>query len=405
MQKLNNIILVIRRITGNIGLNLISQVLTLLFIPILSHTYRLEDYGSFAIFLGTSALIAIFAGYRLDIAALSVDSDVYAHKLLSISIVFSCCISVFLPFLNFIHVLAGLGGLLAIVTPITIFNQSAASWLIRSENIIHISVGRFVNTLITGIAQIYCGYNHINNGLIIGFVLGAAANSLYFMFIWRPTIQRFSVKTILVDNKAFGVTSAVAAAVNTMTLQAPQFIFGIYFGSAVTGAFAISQRLTTFPISLLAQPLSQAYSGRISVALRLGKSITQEFKRYFLTVCAVGIALATGIVLVSPWVLKNLLNPSWSSAQIFLPVSAAMLLPTLIMGTIGTSLNLLRRTTTQLYWEIARLGAVCLVFFVANILNAGANMILWGLFSLLLIATGAYVCLILFPNPDQWNEI
>lgn len=388
----------LRLVLGNVGLNLIAQLLTLGFIPLLSRVYDLGSYGRYAVFLGTLTLIAVFAGYRLDVAALSVRTDAEAHRLLSISVLLSCGVALAVPLLGLLPPLSGLGVLLALATPLTVMVQAATGWLVRSQRLPPIAVGRLVGTLVTGGSQLWLGHIGLAQGLLVGFVLGTAANALALTVFWRPTLERFSLRQVLGEHRAYGVTSALAAAVNTLTLQAPQFILGSFYGPATTGAFAIAQRLTVFPVTLLAQPLSQAYSGRASASIREGNGIGEQFRPFFLLAALTALLLAAGIVLVSPWALSHLLSARWSSARAFLPVSAAMLLPTLVMGTVGSSLNLLRKTALQFGWEVTRLAGVGLVVGLTVTTGQGATTFLWAFLLVLVAWAGLYAALVLTPE-------
>lgn len=386
---------VFQNIAGNVGLNLLAQGLTLLFVPLLSQVYDLSSYGRFATFLAVSSLVAVFAGYRLDVAALSAAGEEEAHRLLSISVMLSILVAFALLLLSLLPALRGLGTALALAAPLTALIQAASSGLIRAQRIGPIAVGRLLNTVVMGGAQLAFGRLHVEHGLILGFLAGATANALYLLTVWRPGVQRFSLWSVLRMYRAFGVTSALAAAVNALTLQAPQLVLANLFSPAAAGAFAIAQRLTVFPVTLIAQPLSQAYAGRVSTALREGRPVAPLFIRYTQAALALGVALALSIAEVAPWLLRHVISADWQNAQVFIPASAAMLLPTLLLGSVGLTLNLLRRTGTQLRWDVARLLAVATTFALASVLGISAPLAVWAFVGVLVMFAGGYAGLVL----------
>lgn len=384
-----------RTLASNVGINLLTQVATLLFIPLLSHVYDLESYGRLTVFLTLSALLGVFAGYRLDVAALSAESQEETHRLLSMSVSLAAGVSaVFLAF-ELIPGLRGMGVTLALAVPLAAVVQAATCWLIQTSRITLIAVGRLLGALVMGSVQLLLGHLQIKDGLLWGLLAGLAVNALFLLTLWRPTFQRFSLRTTLWDYRAFGVTSAVAAAVNALTLQAPQVLLASLFGPAAAGAYAIAQRLTTFPVTLLAQPLSQSYTGKLSTALRLKRPMAPVFQQYAGVALGLGVVLALGISVAAPLVLHHFLSSDWRRAEEFLWPSAALLIPTLLMGSVGLSLNLMQRTTAQFRWDVARLIAVGAVFALAAILGLPASLTVWLFVGVLVVFAAVYMGLVL----------
>lgn len=360
---------IIESVSYNVALNFASQTIVLGSVFILSRIYNIEEYGRFATHTAIAAVMSIFSTYRLEIAALSVKNRIESDELLSSSFTFCIIFSILAIPASSIFIDADEAFVVSLLTVSMGIYQILISRYIIVESVIDISKSRLFNTIITLILQIFFSFYTEKDGLSYGLIIGYLVSMIYmglFKFL------RFDIKLLLnhlSSQRSFGLLSTISAGINSITMQAPQFALNHFFGGGVAGNYAIAQRFTVFPLSLISQPLGQSYSTIVFHHRQNNKGFLKYIDKYFSISLAISIIFIALINIIIPPVIRTLFPPNWQSSLKYIMPCSLLLLPTLIMGTIGNSLNLMRRTKQQMIWETARLVLTLLVIFIFSRLN------------------------------------
>jgi lipopolysaccharide exporter len=187
-------------------------------------------------------------------------------------------------------------------------------------------------------------------GLIIGTLLGNIMSALYIARVslrhkkhqWEIS-SRQKVLQSLKDYAQFPKFSMIRALANTLSGSLPVYFLFIFFGTAVTGQYAMAATLSFIPVHLLAQSLYQVYFQRISEKHNEGKAIAQDIAM---------IAKWIALLLAFPFLLIAIfatqitglsLGEAWVEAGVIL----RYLMPWLFMAAVVTPLGFIPKNCKQ----------------------------------------------------------
>jgi len=321
----------------------LSQLLPILFFPILSRLYTPADYGVLGIFMSISMLLVVISNLQLNHAillpklnedALSIFSSglflvsIFSLFIGCISFLFAELISNFFKtngyrywvyFLPFSILLSGM-------------NVQLSSWFLRSGNFKVITKSRVSASVVSilvslSIVLIYPG----PAGLVISYFAGTAANTVVLLWFFENKPQVFRVqswqchvKNISTYNQ-FPVYTLPTELISNFVQQLPIYIFSFYSGVQSVGWFSRSRQMLGLPITYFSSSISEVYKQRASDAFRNNPAhLKPLFLKTFRSLALVAIIPFLVITVFSPDIFALVFGENWRQAGVFTQVLAVM---------------------------------------------------------------------------------
>ncbi len=312
-----------------------SQIIIVLFAPVLSRIYTPEEFGIFGFYLAFTSIGTNIATLKYELALVLPKNDKQAFNLLLIPITLSIIIFLISAFIyfcfvknfsanNFIIYNLILTGILANA----IFNIFI-SWNTRCKYYKNLSISRIIRTSGTLSVQFFSKLmGWPLNGLIFGHVTGCILG--IFSFVINTLKKRkikfiqFSRKLIflnIIKYKDFARFQTPSVLINTISQYMPLLLFPILFSNEIAGFYAITMRVMIIPANLINQAIRQTYYQKATEHYNSNSNITDFFLNTMKFLAKVYLIPAIIIAIFAPSLFSLIFGKSWQVAGIYAQLS------------------------------------------------------------------------------------
>ena len=372
-----------RSVTLLAGGTALGQAVTVLASPILTRLYKPEDFGILAVYSSILGILSVIASWRYELAIPLPEQDEDAVNLvvLSLGIVVLMSLIVGLgawllgryvvlwlnaPGLQPYLWLLPIGILL--VGSYQVFNY----WAVRRQAFGVIARTKLHQGLGAVLTQIACGFLKSEQmGLIVGQIVGQSAGGITLALLFRN--QKFtnlhisSVRCVAKRYARFPKLSILPAFVNAVGLQLPIVALNAFYGSAVTGWFALTQKILGVPLSIISHSTSQVLLGHAASHRRLRYEMEPLFWKTIRQQSLLGLPLAL-LIPLAPLLFPIIFGYTWRESGIYAAVWLPSLIANFIASPTGGFLDILERQDLFLVREASRLvilgGVTCISVFL-----------------------------------------
>jgi O-antigen/teichoic acid export membrane protein len=374
----------------------ISQLLGIIFIPIITRMYPPAIYGTLAVFSSLISILLVVSTMRYDLTIPIAEKDDDAEYL----VILSFLILSILTFILFVF-LAVWGTYLAgifhfeFLSPyywlfcVGLFGASSYQiltfWALRSKQYILItrtnisqSIGGSVSKIILGI------FSFGSSGLIGGEVIGSwvgigSLGEKILPKIWRRihTLDLHLLRALAYRYRKFPTYSMPSAFVNVIALQVPTLFLSGLYGFQIVGLFSLSTSMLIKPVSFVAGSISEVYTAECADLFRqksdkLLPLFLDTTKKLFMFGAPVVMAAAV----VAPVVFPIIFGSAWKDAGMFvLPLSIFVLSQFVVSST--DRLELYGYNDWSLAWNIGRTVLVLCGFYLSSLFNFSPITAIW----------------------------
>lgn len=371
---------------------IIGQAVVFLTSPILTRLYSPEDFGIFAVFNSMLAFTSVIGALRYEVAIPMAENDDIAANLLS----FSIFIAITISSLTWIVLLFFGGPVLAWTNtpdlqvyiwllPIGILGASTYTlfnyWAIRKDYYSQIGRTKFVQGTMLAFTQIGIGIVKKGPfGLLFGQVIGQTAGmtSLAISALRnnRQNFFRVSVSGMIQAAKRyrrFPLIASYTSLLNSIGTNAPAFLLSAFYGPAVAGIFALSQRVIGVPLTILGNSIAQVFLGEASKLLDKNQS---ELRGMYLKTAKklffVSLIFAVPIGLFAPFLFSLVFGADWEEAGRYAQIMTPMMILQFVISPLSQTLNVLERQDLQFLWVIIYITTIVGGLFLAHWLGMKA---------------------------------
>lgn len=385
----------------------LGQGLVILVQPLLTRIYTPEDFGWWALYSSILSLAAVVINLRYEQAIQLPKEESEARRLLLISVgvglglslligtafgvlrdIFSAWLGVSIP--GWFAAMVGLG--LACVA----LMQSGSMWALRLARFGALAQTKFQQGLWQALAQVSLGLLVKGPvGLLLGDVLGRLGG---VQALWRLLPRSLegitwpALRQTAGRYRGFLIFGTSAALLTAASFHLPFILLTAFFGPAAMGQFSLSYRITTIPVTLVAQSIGQVFFSR-AAAVRKTPELARLTTHTGAVLLAVGLPIFGALFVVSPQAFPLIFGPEWQEAGVYARLLAPYLLLSIVAQPLSTILTVrewqkalliftiieltLRMgaiywgvTTQQMYWAV-------FLFAASSVLIAGMSL---GLF-------------------------
>ena len=313
----------------------VGQLVQVLATPLLTRLYSPAEFGVLAVFIGFLGPLTVIACLRFEMAIPLPRRDGAAYQVVALSLMALLLVTALtaLALLD-THLftqfgspeLVRYGWLLPIGVFLGGFYQLSSMWAIRKKSFGVLAKTRVQQGVGAVVAQGVLGILKSGaTGLIVGQIIGQA---LGVIRLSANVVSQYNAQKVRVRIKGhfwaarryihFFKYDALASMLNTAGAQIPAILFAAYFGSAVAGAYLLSVRILSAPITLIGKTLVQALLPDVVAARRSGKlpNLVSRMER-LLSALSLGPFLV--FAALAPGTFGQIFGKSWSTSG---PVAA-----------------------------------------------------------------------------------
>lgn len=257
---------------------LVSQMITILSMPILSRLYSPSDFGEFAVFLAISSVISVVVTLKYDAAIVVSRSNSEARSLVFLSAMLSFTFG-----LIFILIFWYISGLSTITSKLKFFDNwsilaafcgmlaallaTGNSWLNRHRYYLRMTILRITQGIAAACFGVALGLLLFDGGLIFGHVAALFASMVVMVFYFKDVKARwgdFHLLDTAKKNKSYPLFIFPTSLVDVFTLQITIVVISVWFSSEKAGFFSMAWKILGVPLSLVGVGLGQVFLRQFS---------------------------------------------------------------------------------------------------------------------------------------------
>ncbi|MBL7014028.1 MAG: oligosaccharide flippase family protein [Candidatus Marinimicrobia bacterium] len=346
---------VAKLVSGTVSAN----VITVLFLPILTRLYSVDDFGQFQLLLSVALIITVISTlkYEMTIPLPKNKSDSDALFLIAFLFLIFISSGLFIilyyfgkPILNlfdaghlsayrwWISFAVLFGGGFELMNYVYMRNKLFG--LMAKYRILQVAI-------IQGISLAYGVVSPDFSGLLYAYLAGNGFVAIIMYVKSNVSIKHVKIRYALFQAmrfKKFPMINAPMALVNTFSMQLPVFMLSAYFSPEIVGFYMMANKMITMPMNLISRSVGRVYYQSASSAIHKGKyRILRIFNQTVRRIVKVGIIPAIIILVFSPTLVTIILGAQWSQAGVFMQIMIPWLFFQFINLPISTTFSLIRR--------------------------------------------------------------
>ncbi|WP_018109324.1 oligosaccharide flippase family protein [Bacteroides propionicifaciens] len=278
-----------------------SQILSILFLPILSRIYNQDAFGILASFTAIVSLISSVSTLKYDTALVFPKNDKVAYVLLKLAnittigvlLISFIVISIFKNSLD-INV-PGIEYLILLGVLLSVNYNNSTLWNIRFKDFKNSTISRIIQVISVFLFQVIL-YSFLGvYGLVIGNLCGVLLSGAYlikkrkFDFYLYKQISLADMKKIALKYKDFPLFMAPSELILSFASNLPTIMFLKYASLADIGIYGMATRILMQPISLISSSVKNVTMSYMSDRKNTNSSIL--FWYFKIVLCLLGISI------------------------------------------------------------------------------------------------------------------
>jgi len=352
------------------GGTVLGQALVVLSSPILTRLYSPEDFGLLAVYSATIGMVSVVASLQYELAIPLPADDKRALNLLGLSfgivILLSTLSTAFYLFFGDLFIgwfkVPKLKPFLWLI-PLSLFfvgaYQALNFWAIRKKAFTTIAKTKLTQSIGQTATQVGFGLIYSGPlGLLLGQLLGQAtgigllAKLLKQNNDYKSELANFSgAMRVAKEYRRFPIYASLSSVLSNMSTHVPIFFLSYYFGSGVTGLYALGIRVLHLPGSLVGRSISQVFFSAAADS-NLSGTVDSVTDNVFRNLFTLGLPFFVLLGIVAPELFSFIFGPSWKTAGIFVQILMPWIFLDFIITPLSMLISVLQRQATELQFQI-----------------------------------------------------
>lgn len=316
----------------------ISQIVPIIFYPIVARIFSTEQFGSASIFVQITTILSVLCSGSYQYAifvvrkkkeALNLLSFVIAISLfflLAIGVVFFICrdgISKLLnePLFHYLFFSPIIGAFAIIIY------QSYNEWSVRQKQYGQLSTNKVINSFSVSISELLIGWINngvAGNGLIVGELIGrciSALSCIFSIIIKQSHLLKFihikSFFHIAFKYSSFPKYIMTGKLINTIACSIPFFYLAMVYTKEQVGLFSMANSIIVIPSTVITLAVSDVFRQRANDDYAKTRSCRRILIK---TIIPISLISACGFLLlfiIAPSIFSFVLGDKWYQAGIY----------------------------------------------------------------------------------------
>lgn len=334
-----------------------AQIITIIMTPFIARLFVPEDFGVAALFISIVTILSVPATFRFELAVLLPEKDNNAIMLIILSffiVIFSCMLVLsvvtLMQMMNLVPAWLIPMEMWVWLIPVALFFIASIKivegWLTRKKKYKIMAVTDVGQALTTTGSRMVFGLLAGTSvwGLLFGYVAG-----LIFKFIAQfryvfTTVSEVKCefdKSKLVDigkqYSDFPVYNMPSGLIRTFAQNIPVIMFGVYFGPAIVGLYAMANRLFRMPVNILSRAIRRVYLQKLTELKNAGYCLRPSYLKMTFWLALFTVMPTFFLWVVGSDLLVLFLGDNWLEAGRFLEILVPWLF-TIIVATPATAI-------------------------------------------------------------------
>ena len=379
-----------------------AQALPLMAAPLITRLCTPAEMGVFSVWLGTVAVVAIAATLRLE-AALILDHNIHRQRI-GFGVIANAAAIISVG----AGVSAALAHLLGIQTAaripwVGIAALAPAIWLtayMQTTLAFATSTGAFgkaATAKIWGagsIAATQLGLLAMGAGsaaLVMGQLIGLAAGLMAATWLLAPPRPRIGVlsqpeaRRYLYRHAAFWRFSLPSNLLNALVGQLPLFVIGARHGALAAGLFALTQRVLSAPVALLAASVLEVFKRQSVMDFRAHGNCREAYLYTLKALILLGVGPSVLLLLYSPALFAWVFGEHWRRAGELAQILAPLYFLNFIASPLSYVFFVTGRQKIDLVWQVALFVMTASAFLAPGTLEQSVQRYTIGYSALYLV--------------------
>ncbi|CAN7456476.1 lipopolysaccharide biosynthesis protein [Massilia sp. LjRoot122] len=347
-----------------------AQALPLLAAPLLTRMCTPGELGAYSVWLGIVAVAAIGATLRME-AAMILDHEPERQRACFRVVFYSSSVTALA--LTLLAAGARLAGIDAAARlPWTaLLSIGAATWLTACMQTMlafatsHNAFGKAARAKVTTaaiivatqLALLHAGLGGV--GLVLGHLFGTAAGFATARMLLRPPSAPIGwrldaeQRAHLLRHQKFWRYSLPSNLLNGMVSQLPLFLIGMRHGALAAGLFALTQRVLSAPVSLLAASVLEVFKRESVREFEEHGNCARAYRHTFKALMALGAGPALLLLLFAPQLFAWVFGANWRASGELAQLMAPLFLLNFVASPLSYVFFVAGRQKADLWWQVA----------------------------------------------------
>ncbi len=336
--------------------SILSQIIPILFSPIIARLYSPEDYAIVANYNAITILFTIVATGMYSSALMLDDNDEEAintgmvawlftlFTTFTVTIVLGIFHTQFIAIFKIQHV-----GFWLYFVPLTVLffggYQILNMWNNRQKRYKRLSINRILQTIFTTVISFVLGYVGFHkNGLLISLLFGQAL-SFFILLVqtlsddWKyfKFVDVYTMKKLFIKHKSFPIFNMPHGFLDGIRNSGIVFILSMFYGPQVLGNYSFAMNAIDKPFQFIGSSFAQVYYQKASELYRENGNFNKFIIKIIKTSIFLGLPFALIILVAGKAIFMFVFGNKWSTAGIYAQVFVVFLFFRLIVISIGTT--------------------------------------------------------------------
>ena len=351
----------------------------------LTRLYTPEEIGYLVLFTALTIITTNIFTLGFELAIVHPDLKEKAVSILTgtLIILSSCVIFLFLIFLTIqisnIPIYIGVPVQWNIFLPLGILTMGIINigqeWFNRQEKYNILSSAKIIQSFLVALPQIIIGYLLGGNiGLVLGFISGRLAASLYYCFKYlKNNLLLFELRSILntlKDYIRYPKYVSPTLILDRLSMEIPYFLIPFLFGENQLGFFAIAYRVLSVPLSFLGVSIGQIFYQHLSSKRNVSEKLLPPLLKIWLILALTGVFPMGIILLGGSSLFEFVFGIGWGTSGIIAIYLVPMLYLDFISSPTGKTFLVINLEHYSPIFSIARILYITASIFIGFILDS-----------------------------------
>lgn len=367
-----------------------AQLIPIIILPMLTRLYTPSEFGIFGGFAAATALLAIIATAKYDVAIIQPIDEGDAEQVFKLSIftafVFVCSLYILLfIFESPILALTGYYYEVIFLIPITAliisFNSSFSYLLNRKKFYKQMSLNKILQSLFVGIVSLFLGYINFGYvGLIAGYIIGSLLVTLFLFYkYWRSVAKAKTVRMFHMAKvyKSYPLYSLPSGMSNVSANQLPIILLTKIFNAEISGFYFLVHKLLSAPVLLISSSVGlvfrqYAQSEKIS---------TGSYSKIYITtlkkLCLTGLPVFIILGLFGQDIFSFIFGSEWKVAGLYAQILSPMFFLKFTVFPLLSSFNVSDKLKIDFIGQFFHMLSIIVALFIGHYYNSALHSIVF----------------------------
>ncbi|KFF28532.1 oligosaccharide flippase family protein [Chryseobacterium vrystaatense] len=347
--------------------NFISKFVLVIGGLLLAKYYGSSEYGIFSIYLSIMSIFSVVLSLAqehmimLEGDAEEVNNNFSTAGIISAAVMIVAFLLILIPFdipknIIFLGIFSGF---------LYLFTNNAKYLLAKKKMFKLISIITITDSLISFLFQVLFVFIKIENGLVIGSLIGYIVAFLAAIYCSRKYFVKPDLKRYIANAKKRSELfkySYPSTLINALGNNIMPILISLYFADSLLGEYSLAVKIMSVPLLLISSSIATVYYPRAAELSNRGRSRSELFAytrkmslMNFYIICALYILINT----VGIPVIQLFFNKNWEHLGLFIFLMSFGYLTRSLINPISDILTILKRNNVAMVFNI--------YLFLANI--------------------------------------